>query len=252
MAGVLLQLDNVTLGYSRPLMRPVSFCLHEGEFWGIAGPNGAGKTTLIKTMLGLLRPIAGSREVLRPGLRFGYVPQRHTLNHDYPLSAFDVALMDRGGRLRPPSRPSGGDRARVADELERLGLGDKMRSPYAALSGGQQQRVLLARALAADPDVLILDEPASGIDVLGGADIHAFLRQQSVRGLTIVMISHSLAEIVSVVSHLGLMNRETDVFETGPITEMVTTERLSRLFGRAIRVHRCDGRLHIDVPVEAA
>jgi ABC-type Mn2+/Zn2+ transport system ATPase subunit len=247
----LLRLQAVAIGYGQPLMPPVDFELRSGEFWAVAGPNGAGKTTLVKTMLGLLPPLAGCRE-LRPGLRFGYVPQRHTLNAAYPLTALDVAVMDRTARRGPGRGAAAADHARAAEELTRLGLAESAAQHYGSLSGGQQQRVLLARALAADPDVLILDEPASGIDLLGGADVHALLRREHQRGLTMLMISHSLSEVVGVVDHLCLLNRDTGVFETGPTEEMVTSERLARLFGRPISVHRCAGRLHIDVAEGAA
>ena len=154
----LVRLSNVSLGYTNPLMSPVNLEIRRGEFWGMVGPNGAGKTTLAKTLLGLIPPLAGRVEWLTPDLSLSYTPQRHKLDPRYPLSVLDVTLMGRSVNLGLGKGYSAQDHERAKQELERIGLGGEADKPYRALSGGQKQRVLLARALTADPDLMILDD----------------------------------------------------------------------------------------------
>ena len=245
----LIELDDVSLGYrDRTLFTGVSLTIRRGEAWGIVGPNGAGKSTLVKTMLGVLPPQAGGVRLVTPRPRFGYVPQRHAVDPIYPLRAIDVAAMAERGMRPLGARRSPNLTQRARQELERQGLAHLAEAPFAALSGGQQQRVLLARALAVDPDVLVLDEPASGIDVLGGADLRRFLqRLRAERDLTVLIISHELGDLADLVDHLCLVNHETHAFEAGPAAAMLAEEKLSRLYGRPIALHRAAGRLHVDV-----
>jgi len=244
----LIRMHGVSIGYGRPLVHPIDFELRRGDLWGVVGPNGAGKTTLAKTILGLLPPIAGKVEIAAGGLRASYTPQRHRLSPEYPLSAFDVAIMGSAALLPIGKRPGESHRRRVSEELERLDMLSLGKEPFRSLSGGQQQRVLLARALAADPDVLVLDEPAEGMDLVSTADILGFLRKlHGERKMAILMISHHLDDVVSTVDHLCLINQCTDTFETGPAAAMVSSARLTDLYGRPIETHECDGIQHVHV-----
>lgn len=244
----LIRLDAVVLGYGAPLMRPLDWAVQRGEFWGVVGPNGAGKSTLARTLLGLLRPLGGRLELMPPALRFGYVPQRHAVGQGFPVSVLDVTLMGRYDRRSPGRRLTEEDRGRTREELARLGMAPHADRLFSALSGGQQQRVLLARALASDPDVLLLDEPTEGMDLPGAADILLFLqRLPGERGLTVVMIGHHLDEVLGAADHLALINKDTDLFEAGPVAELLDAARLSRLYGRPMATHTCEGRLHIHV-----
>lgn len=249
MERVLIQLTQVSIGYGRALLRPLSFCVRQGDFWGIVGPNGAGKSTLIRTILGLIPAVEGRVEFPGGRVRLGYVPQRVTLNAAYPLCAQDIVLMGRSNRLRLGQRPSAEDRDIAREELRRLGLEALSGRLYASLSGGQQQRVLLARALASEPQVLILDEPMTGMDLPGEADILAFLQAlHRESGTTILMIAHDLEKVARVALQLCLINKDTDLYETGPQSELMNPERLSMLYGRSIDIDAFgNGYRHIRV-----
>jgi ABC-type Mn2+/Zn2+ transport system ATPase subunit len=245
---VLIRLREVSIGFRAPLLHPLSFELARGELWGMVGPNGAGKTTFAKTILGLLPPLAGRVEVLVPGLRASYTPQRHRLNPGYPLSALEVVLMGRAAYLPIGRRPTPADRRRAEEELARLDLAALAGEPFRALSGGQQQRVLLARALAVDPDVLVLDEPAEGMDLLGTADTLRFLRKANAGGrMAVLMISHHLDDVISAVDHLSFISRHANLFEAGPAETMASSEKLTALYGRTIDTHQCAGKTHVHV-----
>ena len=246
---ILVDLQGVAIGYGgRALVRSVSLQVRAGELWGIVGPNGAGKSTLVKTILGLIRPVAGDVAFPSGQPRFGYVPQRHGLNPNYPLTAFDVALMGRTDRLGLGRRPGAADRQRAAEELDRVGLGAEVRTPYASLSGGQQQKVLMARALASDPDVLVLDEPTTGMDLPAESDMLAFLRRlHATSGITMLMIGHHIVQIAGLVGHICLINKDTDLFDAGPAEQMLVEEHLGQAYRRPIRVARHGARISVDV-----
>jgi ABC-type Mn2+/Zn2+ transport system ATPase subunit len=244
----LVRLRDVSIGFDQPLLRPINFELARGEFWGMVGPNGAGKTTFAKTVLGLLPPLAGRVERGASGLRASYTPQRHRLNPRYPLSALEVVLMGRAAYLTVGRRPRAEDRRRAQEELARLDLGAVAGQPFRSLSGGQQQRVLLARALAVDPDLLVLDEPAEGMDLLGASDILRFLRKANGDGrMAVLMISHHLDDVISCVDHLCFINQHADLFEAGAAETMASSDRLSALYGRTVETHLCAGKTHVHV-----
>lgn len=245
---ILIRLRDVSIGFRTPLLHPLCFELRRGELWGMVGPNGAGKTTFAKTILGLVPPVAGRVEVLVPGLRASYTPQRHRLNPSYPLSALEVVLMGRAAYLPLGRGPRAEDRRRAEEELARLDLAALAGAPFRSLSGGQQQRVLLARALAVDPDVLVLDEPAEGMDLLGTADTLRFLRQANRgRRMAVLMISHHLDDVISAVDHLCFISQHANLFEAGTAAAMASSEKLTSLYGRAIETHLCAGKTHVHV-----
>ena len=199
----LIELQDVSLGYNgRPVIEHVSFTIHCGEFVGLFGPNGAGKTTLLRGILQLIPVLAGriiyhfDRGANPPG----YVPQRDKLDPIFPLSALEVVTMGTYAKL-PPLWPLGARRRRLAAQcLDQVGLAAVARQPFWALSGGQKQRVLIARALAAEPTVMILDEPTAGVDHAAEDAIIALITDfNRTQGLTVVLVSHHLARIRSVV-----------------------------------------------------
>lgn len=245
---VLIALREVSIGYSRPLLPAVNLELRRGEFWGMVGPNGAGKTTLAKTILGLLPPISGKLELANPCLRSSYTPQRHRLNPSYPLTAFEVVLMGRAAYLPLGRKPSTEDRRRSEEELQRLDVSSLSGRLFRSLSGGQQQRVLLARALAVDPELLVLDEPAEGMDLLGANDILQFLKTVNANGImSVLMISHHLDSVVNSVDHLCFVNQYADLFEAGPAHLMATASNLTNLYGRSVETHQHAGKTHVQV-----
>ena len=191
-----IRLTDVALGYAgTPVLRHVSFAVEPGEFVALLGPNGAGKTTLFRGMLGLIPLLAGridygfDRRTSPPG----YVPQKEALDPIFPVTAHEVVLMAAAART-PMLRPVGRRQHRIADEcLERVGLAGAADQPFWTLSGGQKQRVLIARALAVEPRVLLLDEPTAGVDPGAEAAItDAIARCNRDEGLTVVLVSHHL------------------------------------------------------------
>jgi ABC-type Mn2+/Zn2+ transport system ATPase subunit len=192
----MLTVVDADFGYEgRPVVRGASLVVRPRELVVLLGANGSGKTTLLRGLLGLLPPLAGRVE-RRPGLRSGYVPQRETLDPLYPLSAFDVARLGTWRDL-PFWRPGGArERARAREALEACRAAELAAKRYATLSGGQRQRVLLARALATDPDLLLLDEPTAGIDPEAERAILDLLHElRRTRGLSIWMVSHHVDRV---------------------------------------------------------
>jgi ABC-type Mn2+/Zn2+ transport system ATPase subunit len=247
MGDALVRLVGAEIGYSRPLLGPIDLELCRGELWGVVGPNGAGKTTLAKTVLGLLRPLGGRVERVEASLRSSYTPQRHRLSSLFPVSALDVVLMGRtarvlGHRVRPE------DKQRARDELGRMGMAAMADVPFRSLSGGQQQRVLLARALAADPEVLVLDEPAEGMDLPGASDILRFLSEVHATGrMALMMVSHRIDDVISVADHLCFINQYTKMFDAGPSALLARSEKLSLLYERDIEVYTHAGKTYVRV-----
>src|SRR3989449_6984147 len=168
MAEAIVRFQDVTLGYDGiPVLEGLTLNVHTGDFIALLGPNGCGKSTILKGMAGIIQPLRGAiRSVLneRPG-RFGYVPQRETIEMVFPLTVFQAALMGTYGRVRPGRPVTHAERELVRGCLDDLGLGDLQRKPFPALPASQHLRMLIARALAAEPDLLLLDEPLSGIDL---------------------------------------------------------------------------------------
>jgi ABC-type Mn2+/Zn2+ transport system ATPase subunit len=203
MSEALVELRDVSLGYNgRPVIEHVAFTIHRGEFLALFGPNGAGKTTLLRGVLGLIPVLVGRIEYHfdRTASPPGYVPQRDKLDPIFPLSAFEVVLMGTYAKL-PPLWPLGTRRRRLAAEcLDQVGLAAVARQPFWALSGGQKQRTLIARALATESTVMILDEPTAGVDhEAEAAIIELITRLNRTAGLTVVLVSHHLGRIRSVV-----------------------------------------------------
>ncbi|MFT5290100.1 MAG: ABC-type Mn2+/Zn2+ transport system ATPase subunit [Planctomycetota bacterium] len=192
-ADVEIELSGAAFGYhGRPIVRGVDLTVSPGDFIGVLGPNGAGKTTLFRGILGLLPALEG--RVRRSHVRPGYVPQRDTLDAVFPLTVTEVVthggleFQDRLGRLAPAWQE------RVDELLEQVDLKDQRRTAFASLSGGQRQRALLARALLPRPNILVLDEPTSGVDVPTQARILELLRHlNEEQGLAILLVSHHLA-----------------------------------------------------------
>ena len=226
----------MSLGYDDgPVLAHVSFAIERGEFAALLGPNGAGKTTLFRGILGLIPTLAGRIEYgfERDAHPPGYVPQRERLDPIFPLTAFEVALMGTYVRL-PPLVPIGRRRRRLATEcLAQVGLAELAEQPFWALSGGQKQRVLIARALATEPEMLLLDEPTAGIDPGAEATIMEVIsRLNRDRGLTVVLVSHHLRLVRSLVGSVIWVEHGTAT--KGAAAEILAPERLAEVFGPAV------------------
>ena len=197
---VILDFSDVSFSYgSTPVLERVSFHLHEGEFTALVGPNGAGKTTVLKLVLGLERPIGGTirlfgEEPRQSRSRIGYVPQHASFDAIFPISVREVVRM---GRLAPASRRFGAeDNKATTRAMEQSGIADLATRPYSALSGGQRRRVLVARALAAEPDLLILDEPTANMDAESETRLFATLGSLKER-TSIMIVTHDTGFVSS-------------------------------------------------------
>jgi ABC-type Mn2+/Zn2+ transport system ATPase subunit len=190
----LLRLRDVSLGYGRrPVLEHVDLELAPGEFVALLGPNGAGKTTLLRGIVGLLPVLAGTIEYDfdRATSPIGYVPQREALDPTFPLTVHEVVLMGTSARLPPLRHPGRAERRRAAESLDLVGLGAIAEERFGSLSGGQTQRVLIARALAAQPRLLVLDEPTAGVDTEATTAIMKVLtRLNRDHGMTVLLVTH--------------------------------------------------------------
>ena len=223
----------MSLGYGgRAVLEHISFVVERGEFAALLGPNGAGKTTLFRGTLGLIPVLAGQIEYGfdRGETPPGYVPQKESLDPIFPLTAFEVVLMGAAARV-PPLWPVGRRRRRLAEEcLARVGLAAAAEQPFWALSGGQKQRVLIARALAVEPQLLLLDEPTAGVDPgAEAAIIDVIARLNRDEGLTVIIVSHHLRLVREVVRSVIWVER--GVATKGTTAEMLSPERLIDAFG---------------------
>jgi ABC-type Mn2+/Zn2+ transport system ATPase subunit len=197
MAPPLIELHGAAFGYGgRPVVSGVDLAVGRGELFGLLGPNGSGKTTLFRGMLGLIPPLAG--QVVRRAA-VGYVPQREGLDAIYPLTVEEVVHMGAYGRLSGLRGLARAERELALRWLERVGLADRRRRLFASLSGGQRQRGLIARALMARPELLLLDEPTSGVDREAQRAIQDVLLELRAEGMAILLVSHQLEVVREVV-----------------------------------------------------
>jgi len=232
--------DNVTFSYgAKSVLLDVSFEVEKGRLVGLIGPNGSGKSTLLKIILGFLKADFGSVRIMaepveRCRYRLAYVPQRGAIDWDYPITVKEAVLM---GRLRHISwwrDPSAGDWQAVERSLERVRMTDYKDRQIGQLSGGQQQRVFLARALAQEADILVMDEPFAGVDAATEQAIMDVLSRFKSEGRTIFVVHHDLATAAAFFDRLILINRR--VFAYGTPAQVLQQDLLSQVYEGRIRV----------------
>jgi manganese/zinc/iron transport system ATP- binding protein len=236
----LVTFQGVRLGYGRrTILSGLDFSIPEGDFLGLVGPNGAGKTTVLRGILGSLRPLEGT--ITRaPGLRFGYVPQRDQVDYSFPLKVLDVVLMGRYDRIGLGRRPGADDRRRAIAALAHVGIADLADRQLADLSGGQKQRTLIARALVGEPNLLILDEPTNGMDLVSTTQILGLVRElHETDGLTVIMVSHALNEVANYVERIALVPGGS--FRLGTVDEIMSESVLSAMYGIPVDVDSFNG-----------
>lgn len=211
-----IEINNLSVALSgRDVLKDISLSIDEGRFLGIVGPNGGGKTTLLRVILGLIKPSSGEvsifgkppEDILRTGSIFGYLPQTLKIEPNFPVRVIDVVMMGRYGKIGMLRWPRGKDMEKTIECLSMMGIADLKDVPYGQLSGGQQQRVSIARALAVEPRILILDEPSTGIDVVGQEDFYHLLKGLQKRfNLTVLMASHDIGAITTYVDEIACLN----------------------------------------------
>jgi zinc transport system ATP-binding protein len=228
----LVSFQNVSFSYGgTPVLDDVNFSIQERSFISIVGPNAGGKTTLLKLMLGLLKPSRGTIEIFgrlpekaRP--RIGYMPQYVQFDPTFPVTVLDVVLMGRlgnGVHFGPYGKT---DRAIAIEALHKLEMDKARNRPFMALSGGQRQRVLIARALTAEPELLLLDEPTANVDMAVETELFELLHTMSAT-ITVVVVSHDLGFVSQYVQSVVCVNHRVMVHPT----TAVTGEVISALYG---------------------
>lgn len=192
----IIEVNDVSFSYDgENVLKNINFQVHKGDYLGIVGPNGAGKTTLIKVMLGLLKPDLGSVKIFTD--KIGYVPQKATnFDENFPATAKEVVAM---GNFK--------DKKAVEDAIEKVGMSDFKNKMIGELSGGQQQKIFIARALAAQPQVIFLDEPTTGIDQKSQDEFYNLLRKLNQQmDLTLVLVSHDIEKVLKEAMHIACID----------------------------------------------
>lgn len=235
-----LEVINISIGYGdKVVLRDVSFQIPHGARVAVVGPNGAGKSTLFKGLVGLL-PLKSGR-ILIHGLDLGmhqdcvaYVPQREEVDWKFPVTVTDVVMMGRYGKLGWLRKPSKADQDVVRESLIHLGISDLGKKSIGELSGGQQQRVFLARAVAQEPHILLMDEPFTGVDITTQETTLKLLDTLRERSVTAIISTHDLNLAASRFDYILLLNKRVIAF--GPPDEVMRQENLSQAFGNSLLV----------------
>lgn len=246
----IVELTNVSFSYGgAPVLEDVSLHLHPGQFAALVGPSGAGKTSLLKLILGKLRPSAGeSRINSRAGRgsgrpQIGYVPQLETVDWNFPVTVEQVVWM---GRVRDAGIwpwPSAAERRRIREVLQRLEIAHLAQQHIRNLSGGQQQRVFLARALIAEPDLLVLDEPTTGVDMRTAENVLHLLGELNAQGITVLMTTHDLNAAAAHVPWVVCLNRR--VIAQGPPEQVFTEPIMNETYQGDMLVIRQGGMIFV-------
>lgn len=232
---MVLKMEGVQVGYpDRTVLRGLDLTVDAGEIVALVGPNGAGKTTTLRTALGLLRPLDGrvqisGREPGRGRRHVGYVPQRHDVDWSFPLTVQELVVSGRFPLMGLAGRPARSDLSAVARALEMTGLSALAQRPLAELSGGQRQRTLLARALCLEPALLLLDEPATGVDVVTQQMLTALLRSVADDGTGVLLTTHDLASAVDLADRLVVVDQRVVI--DAPPQVAVHDPALAAVFG---------------------
>ncbi len=241
----IIRIENLSFAYERePVLEDVTINIAEKDFVSIVGPNGGGKTTLLKLILGLLTPTRGSLRIFdlppeRARPRVGYMPQYAQLDPQFPVTVLDVVLMGRLGIGRVVGPYRAVDRRVAQRALGEVGLADVGRRPFSTLSGGQRQRVLIARALACEPDLLLLDEPTSNLDIGIQDDFYELMRHLSER-FTVILVSHDVGFVSKFVRTVVCVNRTVSVHSTSELAG----DAILALYGRDVRMVHHDHCRH--------
>ncbi|MEE1622184.1 metal ABC transporter ATP-binding protein [Zafaria sp. Z1313] len=232
-----IDVSSLTVRYGTvAALESVDFRLPAGELCGLIGVNGSGKSTLFKSLMGLVAPSSGTVRLFgggpgaaRKAGRISYVPQSEAVDWDFPVSVHDVVMMGRYGHMGLSRRPAARDKAAVAEALGRVDLAGLAGRQIGELSGGQRKRAFVARGLAQEAGLLLLDEPFAGVDRVSERMISAVLEELRAEGRTILISTHDLAGVPSLCTSALLLHRR--VLATGAPSEVLTEANLAQAFG---------------------
>jgi zinc transport system ATP-binding protein len=227
-----INIDNLTVRYgTETVLDTVSCHVHKGDFVGLIGPNGAGKTTLLRVILGLLIPTSGA--VTRHDVILGYVPQRGNLyNGTVPISVLEVVMLGANG-----------SKSIASEALQAVHMETYARKRFTELSGGQQQRISIAKALASNADVLILDEPTTGVDERSQTDFYNLLRDLHTKGTTIIIVSHEVDAVLKLVTRVICLNRT--ILYDGPVEQFESYKYMPSTYAKYhVPLHHHHGDNH--------
>ena len=234
-----IELDRVSVSFAERLaLEDISFQLSRGERVAVVGPNGAGKSTLFNVIVGTVKPSAGAVRIYGSGPTehtcIGYVPQRNKIDWRFPATVWDVVMMGRTARIGILRRPGRIDRQMVEQALIDAQAADLTKRQIGELSGGQQQRVFLARALAQEAEVLLLDEPLTGLDTPSQHAVLTILDGLRARGIGILVATHDLGQAAHMYDRILLLNRR--LIADGPPSQLMTSQMLSRAYGSHLHI----------------
>lgn len=240
MSETALDVHNLTVSYNnKPVLWSVDFEIPTGKLVGILGPNGAGKSTLLKAILGLTDVASGYVRVFNTTVkesrqRISYVPQKESVDWNFPTSVFDVVLMGRYGKIGLFRRPTKADKEMAMASLKDVGMDQFANRQISQLSGGQQQRVFLARALAQNADIYFMDEPFAGVDAATEKTIMELLKKMRDNGKTVIVVHHDLQTVKTYFDWVILLNQR--LVSHGPIEECFTEENLKTTYGGKLTI----------------
>ena len=239
----MIEIKNLTCNYGNNIVfNGINLSIKKGSLAGIVGPSGSGKTTLIKAILGVVRPIAGevyvNGKIIKnnPPPDIGYIPQLETIEWNFPVTVEQVVMMGRYNKMGRFPWAGKEDRKKVQEALDRLGIREYTKHHINTLSGGEQQRVFLARALVSEPELLILDEPTSSVDLKTQHDILHFLLTLNKKGITIILITHDLNAVAAHLPWIICFNR--GIIAEGMPEDVFNPEILKKTYNADVAVIR--------------
>lgn len=234
-ANPILEIHDLTVSYDQnPVLWNVDLSLPAGNLVGILGPNGAGKSTLIKAIMGLIAPTSGYVKVFDKPLndvraRISYVPQRESVDWNFPASVLDVVMMGTYGKLGLFRRPGKKEKDLALKSLEQVGMSGFVGRQISELSGGQQQRVFIARALAQEADLYLMDEPFAGVDMSTETAIFRLLQEMTAAGKTVIVVHHDIHSAMNFFDWLIMLNLH--LVASGPKELVMNEEMLRKTYG---------------------
>jgi manganese/iron transport system ATP-binding protein len=245
----ILDVRHLTVRYNgQPALDDITFHLHEGERVAVVGPNGAGKSTLFKVVSGVLPPTSGEVSIFgsRPGghVCIAYIPQRSQVDWNFPVNVADVVMMGRSAKLGPLNWPHKKDWEQVRRALETVQLTSLASRQISQLSGGQQQRMFIARALAQEAELMLMDEPLTGLDTPSQEDLLNLLDTLKNQNVTVMVATHDLEQAARHFDRILLLNHRIVAF--GDPSDVLQTENLVNAYGGRLRSTSGEHRLRVD------